>query len=217
MAGVGAIIQGLAEMGTNMINSAGLAVNKRTADSNARFQERAALANLLLQAMSWKREDSAVQRRVRDLRAAGLSPTLAAGSAAQSSPAQRLEAPQNTFDFPMNAIRSNVGQLIMEASLANSQIQKMDAEKQRIDTLTFIDLLSYPKKLANLDARTNSVYQDVVEKQLNNYKYKMTGQGPKSGTVGKTVADTWALIETAATQAGELVKGNKKQGTFGGQ
>lgn len=46
-----------------------------------------------LQERIFNREDNAVQRRVRDLIAAGLSPTLAAGSAAQAGQAVRTTAP----------------------------------------------------------------------------------------------------------------------------
>lgn len=46
-----------------------------------------------VQQTTWDREDNAVQRRVADLEAAGLSPTLAAGSAAQASAPIRAQVP----------------------------------------------------------------------------------------------------------------------------
>lgn len=45
------------------------------------------------QEKTWQREDNAVQRRKDDLVKAGLSPTLAAGSAAQAGPVIKTEAP----------------------------------------------------------------------------------------------------------------------------
>lgn len=210
-AGAGAIVQGLSEMGTNMINSAGLALNQHIAGQNITFQNRAQLANLLLQKMAWDREDTAVQRRVKDLEAAGLNKVLAAGSAAQSSPAMRVEPNENRFQFPMNAIKSNIGETIIQAGLTQSQIAKMDSEKQRLDTLTLLDVLTNPYKVANLSAKNKVLAEDLLTKQLDNYRYKLYGTSPKGGSeVGRTIGDTSMVMDRIAEGVINRAKAAKK-------
>lgn len=69
-------------------------------------------SQLYTQHKTWSREDNAVQRRMKDLIAAGLNPNLAAGSAASSSV---VNAPQ------LNGV--NAGQAL-DALTASEQIQQ---------------------------------------------------------------------------------------------
>ena len=59
--------------------------------AGARSQSDANAKNEALTREQWGREDSAVQRRAKDMQAAGFNPLLAAGSPASASPASRME------------------------------------------------------------------------------------------------------------------------------
>lgn len=92
---------------------------------NTGLQAGAQVLNQINQHKTWEREDTAVQRRVKDLKAAGLSPTLAAGSAAAASAPIRVEAP--AFKRDIDAQNAGIAQTKAQRELTVLQQEALDA------------------------------------------------------------------------------------------
>lgn len=109
------------------------------------------------QYMTWSREDNATQRRVNDLRTAGLSPVLAAGAAAQTSAPVQIgtqQAAPNAFSAAGGAMTGAVGAAQQMLSMAQTktgidasraQMELTKAQESQTRTNEMIQIANNPK------------------------------------------------------------------------
>lgn len=158
---------------------------------NTGLQAGAQVINQINQERQWKREDNAVQRRVADLKAAGLSPVLAAGSAASSSAPIRVEAPRITADVAAQ----NAG---MASTRADTELKKVRylSELNDIPVSRLAAFLADEKhRLLEGDQTMKDLYlKSAIEREINENeeavrnieiyrKYKV----PSVGTAGDDI------------------------------
>lgn len=125
-----------------------------------------------MQQQAWAREDTAHQRAVADLRAAGLSPVLAAGSPAPSSSPVKEDAPNLSLDGFSQHIASLVQQGIQAAdgiatiNLKSQQAAQSKAQERFIEAQTANAAL-HGREL-NFQAEMQGLRQKQMEAALNN-------------------------------------------------
>lgn len=206
-------------MGTSAITGVGTAIaNNQLGYSNLALQKEAFAAQQAHIRNLYQREDNAVQRRVRDLEAAGLNKVLAAGSAAQASPVKVGEAPQQQkLDDPAQHIPGLLNAFLM-AKQATAQTDNITAtndlihEQARGQKLkNDSDILRNPE-LLRIDKATGDLrHQEAAMAKKDRYIYDMLGVHPNK------LDPKWRmLIEMAMKSEGRIPKDFmiKPEGTY---
>jgi len=132
------------DYGSLGIGAAGLALGGASSIMNYRAEKDNLNYQKDLQQTIFNREDSSIQRRVADLKLAGLSPVLAAGQGANSGSIIQTKAPE---------IQGNPLQDAMQLMQMKENISSTVAQKQYLES----------------QSRGRSIENDIAQKDLDSY------------------------------------------------
>ena len=153
------IVGGLANVGSTI---AGTVDSIKTNRENLSLQKDNLAYQKDLQKEIFAREDNAVQRRVADLKAAGLSPTLAAGSSAGAGSVVSTSAPQKKSNLESYLALASVGTALAQQQKAQTEadIARQQLIQDKMDT-------DYFKKKGVSPIESRMGYQQILTNLVN--------------------------------------------------
>ena len=176
---------GLANLGSAWASVKGVYDNKQVNDLNFQLQKENLAYQKDLQKIMFAREDNAVQRRVNDLRKAGLSPTLAAGSAAGAGSVISTSAPQRLSDLQGYLALAQVGTM-----LANQQKAQTEADiaRQNLKQIKMDNKYLKDKGLAPMEVNQDWQHRlvNLIYPKLEDWVFGDKDKG-KQGLVDKVI------------------------------